>query len=100
MEKNVNAALPNRSETKVAVIGASGYVGEELVRLLLRHPYADLAAVTSRQFAGKTLADIFPRLSHHQKAGELRFGASDPPPLPQIAKIIFLALPHGFAPEF
>ena len=100
MKKNVNAALANRSETKVAVIGGSGYVGEELVRLLLQHPYADLAAVTSRQFAGKTLADIFPRFSHHQKAGGLRFGASDPAQLAQMAKIIFLALPHGFAAEF
>ena len=100
MKKTVNAALADRSETKVAVIGGSGYVGEELVRLLLRHPYADLAAVTSRQFAGKTLADIFPRLSHHQKAGDLRFGASDPAQLAQMAKIIFLALPHGFAAEF
>ena len=100
MEKNVNAALPNRSDTKVAVIGGSGYVGEELVRLLLGHPYADLTAVTSRQFAGKTLADIFPRLSHHQKAGELRFCASDPAQFAQIAQIIFLALPHGFAAEF
>jgi N-acetyl-gamma-glutamyl-phosphate reductase len=70
------------------------------VRLLLQHPYADLAAVTSRQFAGKTLADIFPRLSHHQKAGDLRFGASDPVQLAQVAQIIFLALPHGFAAEF
>jgi N-acetyl-gamma-glutamyl-phosphate reductase len=100
VKKNVNAALANRSETKVAVIGGSGYVGEELVRLLLQHPYADLAAVTSRQFAGKTLADIFPRLSHYQKAGHLRFGASDPAQLAQMAQIIFLALPHGFAAEF
>ena len=76
MKKTVKAALGSRSKTKVAVIGSSGYVGEELAGLLLRHPYADLAAITSRQFAGKTLAEIFPRLSHHQKAGDLRFGAS------------------------
>jgi len=92
--------VPYRNKTSVAVIGASGYVGEELVRLLLRHPYADLVAVTSRQFAGKALAEIFPRLSHHQKAGDLRFGASDPAQLAQMAQIIFLALPHGFAAEF
>jgi N-acetyl-gamma-glutamyl-phosphate reductase len=100
VKKTAKAAVANRSETKVAVIGGSGYVGEELVRLLLQHPYADLAAVTSRQFAGKTLADVFPRLSHHQKAGDLRFGAPDPVRLAQMAKIIFLALPHGFAAEF
>ena len=40
----------------VAIVGASGYSGEELVRLLLRHPHAELTAVTSRQYAGQTLA--------------------------------------------
>jgi N-acetyl-gamma-glutamyl-phosphate reductase len=100
VRKTPKPAVANPSETKVAVIGASGYVGEELVRLLLRHPHGDLIAVTSRQFAGKRLADVFPRLSHHQKAGDLRFGASDPVQLAQIAEIIFLALPHGFAAEF
>jgi N-acetyl-gamma-glutamyl-phosphate reductase len=99
VKKTAKAALASRSETKVAVIGGSGYVGEELVRLLLRHPYADLVAVTSRQFAGKTLAEIFPRLSHHQKAGDIRFGASNPAQLAQVAHLIFLALPHGFAAE-
>ncbi len=100
MKKTPKAAVGNPSKTKVALIGASGYVGEELVRLLLRHPHAELVAVTSRQFAGKRLADVFPRLSHHQKAGDLRFGASDPVQLAQMAQIIFLALPHGFAAEF
>jgi N-acetyl-gamma-glutamyl-phosphate reductase len=100
VKKTAKAALGSRSKSKVALIGGSGYVGEELVGLLLRHPYAYLAAITSRQFAGKTLAEIFPRLSHHQKAGNLRFGASDPVQLAQMAQIIFLALPHGFAAEF
>jgi N-acetyl-gamma-glutamyl-phosphate reductase len=86
--------------TKVAVIGASGYVGEELVRLLLRHPYADLVAVTSRQFAGKTLAEIFPRFSHLEKTSRLRFSEAEPAQLAHRSKIIFLALPHGRAAEF
>jgi N-acetyl-gamma-glutamyl-phosphate reductase len=93
-------ALGRRSKVKVAVIGASGYVGEELVQLLLHHPYADLVAVTSRQFAGKTLGEIFPRFSHYQKAAELRCVEPDPPRLAQMAKTIFLALPHGLAAEF
>jgi len=46
---------------KTAVIGASGYSGIELLRILVRHPGADLVAVTSRQFAGKTLETVFPR---------------------------------------
>jgi len=45
---------------KVAIVGASGYAGEELVRLLLSHPQADLAAVTSRQYAGQTISQVFP----------------------------------------
>lgn len=88
------------SLTKVAVVGASGYVGEELVRLLLQHPFANLVAVTSRQFAGKTLAEIFPRFSHLEKTGELRFSELELAQLGQRAEIIFLALPHGRAAEF
>ena len=41
------------SKTRVAIVGASGYSGEELVRLLLGHPLVDLTAVTSRQYAGQ-----------------------------------------------
>ena len=85
---------------KVAVVGASGYAGEEVVRLLLAHPHVDLVAVTSRQFAGKTLAQVFPRLSHHEKAKGLKFVDADPRQLAREAEVIFLALPHGLAAEF
>jgi N-acetyl-gamma-glutamyl-phosphate reductase len=83
--------------TKCAVIGASGYAGEELVRLLVAHPFADLVAVTSRQFAGKPLADIFPRLAHHKKATELHFTESDAASVSKTAGIVFLAVPHGIS---
>ena len=86
--------------TRVAVIGASGYAGEELVRLLLAHPHVDLFAATSRQFAGKSLAEIFPRFSHHEKARALQFTEADPKKLAREAQIVFLALPHGLASEF
>ncbi len=48
--------------TKVGIIGASGYTGEELVRILARHPRVGLAAVCSRTLAGKPVADEIPRL--------------------------------------
>jgi N-acetyl-gamma-glutamyl-phosphate reductase len=86
--------------SKAAVVGASGYVGEELVRLLLAHPHVDLAAVTSRQFAGKPLAQIFPRLMHYDKVRSLNFFDADPKRLARDAEIVFLALPHGLAAEF
>ena len=86
--------------TKVAVLGASGYTGEELVRLLLRHPQAELVAVTSRQYVGKTVAEIFPRAGSYSVAKELRFSEAAPGKLAKLAEITFLALPHGVAVEF
>ena len=44
----------NVKKARVGIVGASGYSGEELVRLMLLHPHVELAAVTSRQYAGQT----------------------------------------------
>jgi N-acetyl-gamma-glutamyl-phosphate reductase len=86
-------------QTKVAVIGASGYAGEELIRLLLKHPSADLVAVTSRQSAGKTLREVFPRFGHDAKAETLKFTNPDAGEIGGLADFIFLALPHGVSAE-
>ena len=85
---------------KVAIVGASGYAGEDLVRLLLGHPHADLVAVTSRQYAGQTLAQIFPKFSHYPKAKTLRFSEPNAELLAKEADVVFLALPHGVAAEY
>lgn len=85
---------------KVAIVGASGYSGEELVRLLLNHPHAELVAVTSRQYAGQTLAQIFPKFANHPRAKALRFSEPNAEQLAKQADIIFLALPHGVAAEY
>jgi N-acetyl-gamma-glutamyl-phosphate reductase len=85
---------------KVAVIGASGYSGEELVRLLLHHPHVELVAVTSRQNAGQTLAQVFPRFASHPQARALRFTDPNAELLAKQAEIVFLALPHGVAAQF
>ena len=84
----------------VAVVGASGYSGEELVRLLLSHPHVELVAITSRQNAGQTLAQIFPKFGNHPLAKKLRFSEPSVEVLAKQASIIFLALPHGVAAEF
>lgn len=88
------------SPREVAIVGASGYSGEELVRLLLSHPHVELAAVTSRQYAGQTVAKVFPRFAHHAAARKLRFTEPQTDALAQSARIVFLALPHGVAAEF
>jgi N-acetyl-gamma-glutamyl-phosphate reductase len=85
---------------RISVVGASGYSGEELVRLLLSHPHAELTAVTSRQYAGQTLAQVFPRFAHHERARTLRFREPKPEMLARESQIVFLALPHGVAAEF
>jgi N-acetyl-gamma-glutamyl-phosphate reductase len=86
--------------TKVAIVGASGYSGEELVRLLLSHPHAELVAVTSRQQAGQTVAQVFPKFASHPRARALRFVEPNAGLLAKQAEVVFLALPHGVAAEF
>lgn len=86
--------------TKVAIVGASGYSGEELVRLLLNHPQAELVAVTSRQQAGQTVAQVFPKFASHPEARALRFVEPNAEVLAKQAAVVFLALPHGVAAEF
>jgi N-acetyl-gamma-glutamyl-phosphate reductase len=85
---------------KVAVVGASGYSGEELIRLLTRHPTAELVCVTSRSEAGKALAEVYPKFAATRYAG-LCFSNSDPATVAESgASVAILALPHGLAHEF
>jgi N-acetyl-gamma-glutamyl-phosphate reductase len=85
---------------KVAIVGASGYSGEELVRLLVSHPKVELVAVTSRQLAGQALGSVFPKLAGMPNAG-LKFISSEVSEIVKSgATLAFLALPHGLAHEF
>jgi N-acetyl-gamma-glutamyl-phosphate reductase len=84
----------------VAIVGASGYSGEELIRLLLSHPGVELTAITSRQSAGQTVAQVFPKFSSHPKSKVLRFSEPNIELLARQAELVFLALPHGVAAEF
>ena len=85
----------------VGIVGASGYSGEELVRLLTRHPRAQLLSVTSRTLAGQPVAKALPRL-RGVVAPDLLFTPSEPAVLAADTRIdaYFLALPHGVAAEY
>jgi len=84
---------------KVGIVGASGYAGETLVRLLLGHPKVELAAVTSRTHAGKPLAQVIPSVRGMDRG--ITFVASDAAALAAgDIPLFFLALPHGAAAEF
>lgn len=88
-------------KVNVAVLGASGYSGMELLRYLLLHPHVNLVAVTSRTLAGKTLISEFPRFRGVGQAGELRFTAPDASALKAAGtEVAFLALPHGVSVEY
>jgi N-acetyl-gamma-glutamyl-phosphate reductase len=83
----------------VGIVGASGYAGEVLVKILLGHPQARLAAVTSRTHAGKPLAQVMPAVRGLDRG--IRFSDSDPAALAAgDIPLFFLALPHGAAADF
>lgn len=77
---------------KATVIGGSGYVGGELIRLLLFHPEVNLMAVTSKSHTGEKISQV-----HHNLTSicHLKFQEEDIDSLSQQADILFLALPHG-----
>jgi N-acetyl-gamma-glutamyl-phosphate reductase len=86
--------------TKVAIIGASGYTGLELLRLVFCHPKAEVVAVTSRANAGKKMGEVFPRFERHPGT-ELTFIQPDMAAVAATgAEFAFLALPHGTAAPF
>jgi N-acetyl-gamma-glutamyl-phosphate reductase len=84
---------PRSNLAKIGVLGASGYTGAELVRLLLRHPRAAIVLLTADRRAGQEMRDVFPQ-----------FAPFDLPPLTAIEQtnfkaanldLVFCALPHG-----
>lgn len=84
---------------KVGIIGASGYSGETLVKLLLGHPRVTLSVVTSRSHAGKPLAQVIPALRGFDQG--LKFVDSDASALAASdVELFFLALPHGAAADY
>lgn len=76
---------------RVAIAGASGYAGAELVRLAAAHPYYEITAVTSEKSAGQPVSAVFPSLTG---IVEHRFEALAPEDLAERADAVFLALPH------
>lgn len=76
---------------KVGIIGATGYAGAELVRVLAGHPQVDLAVITSRQYADTTISDVYPAL---RGVVDLVCETYDPETSLDKADVWFLALPH------
>ncbi|MDX9714109.1 MAG: N-acetyl-gamma-glutamyl-phosphate reductase [Dissulfurispiraceae bacterium] len=77
---------------KVAICGASGYTGAELLRILLLHPDVEITAVTSERSAGKSLPEVFPHLTAYK---HLIYEPLESEKILSKADIFFMALPHG-----
>jgi N-acetyl-gamma-glutamyl-phosphate reductase len=81
------------SKARVGVLGASGYTGAELVRLLLRHPRVEIALLTAERSAGKVMRDVFPQFSPFDLPMLLAVDGLDW--VGASLDVAFCALPHG-----
>lgn len=94
-----NPALSNMDKIRVGIVGASGYTGSELIRILQRHRYVEISFITSRTLVGERISKVFPEFqglnltfSNTEEVSK-RLSSSD-------ADIVFLTLPHEPAIEF
>ncbi len=83
-------------KTRVGIIGATGYTGLELLRLLIRHPQIQVTALTSQKYAGMPIDRVFPSLTHQLSIAceELSFDR-----ISEKTDFIFTAVPHKTAME-
>ncbi len=76
---------------RASIVGASGYVGGEVLRLLLGHPEVEVAQITSETYAGEYAHFVHPNLRGHTGLRFTRLAALEP------CDVLFLAMPHGEA---
>jgi N-acetyl-gamma-glutamyl-phosphate reductase len=79
-------------QVRAAVVGATGYAGAELVRLLLGHPHVTLGPLVGHSAAGRPVAEVLPSLAGIVEGEVERF---DPDTIGGVADVAFCALPHG-----
>lgn len=80
-------------KAKIGILGASGYTGAELLRLLIRHPRVEIALLTADRRAGKPMADVFPQFAPYALPTLTALDAADWAALG--LDVAFCALPHG-----
>lgn len=86
----------NTKKKKIAVLGATGYTGIELVRLLINHPETEIVFASSESHAGKKLAEVHPQFNG---LTDLECSPLEPDGIPSYADMVFCALPHGNSAE-
>ncbi|MCF8476756.1 MAG: N-acetyl-gamma-glutamyl-phosphate reductase [Pseudolabrys sp.] len=81
------------TKAKIGVLGASGYTGSELVRMLLRHPRAEIVLLTAERSAGKELREVFPQFAPYDLPTLVALDGLDWKAL--ALDVVFCALPHA-----
>ena len=81
---------------KIGIYGASGYTGQELLKILIRHTEADVVALTSRKFKGIPISDIYPVF---KDLTNKKYIDASPKDVASLCDVVFLAVPHGEAME-
>ena len=79
---------------KAGVIGATGYAGNELVRLLMQHPEVELKTVTSQRYIGKEFSEVY---EGYREINPLICEEEDIEKMAEVCDVVFLALPHVVA---
>ena len=86
--------MGNEGRVSVGIVGASGYGGVQLVRLLMDHPELELVYLGGESSAGKSFADIYPHLAHQVN---LPIEPVDLEIIASRCQVVFLSLPNGMA---
>lgn len=91
VQGDLKAVVADKGKARVAVLGASGYTGAEVIRLTASHPHIDITALTAERAAGKQFEDVFPSLAPAAagtlvKIADVDFDAID---------AVFCCLPHA-----
>ena len=80
------------NKIKVGIVGATGYAGVELVRILINHPKVELVALSSVSFEGQSISEVYPNLT-----GIIEDVLCDEDSLVKKSEVVFASLPHGLS---
>ena len=86
--------MGNLRRVPVGIVGASGYGGVQLVRLLMDHPQAEIVYLGGESSAGKSFADLYPQFGN---IVNLSIEAVEPEIIASRCEVVFLSLPNGLA---
>ena len=95
MQGDLKGRVKSGEKARVAVLGASGYTGAEVIRLCANHPNIDITTLTAERAAGKEFADVFPSLAPAAAGTMVKIADVD---FEQV-DAVFCCLPHATTQE-